>query len=462
MRGNTHNVDIVAVLSHRGVWSDGNSRKKKWIEARVGVIFYSFVCLVPSCYRCGGAMAAVRRFLLLSTSCLSQHRLRRQHHHLYPHSWAATMIRRSWDPLPPRRSHTASSLQARAGEAHDEELCVDDAQQGSLQRGEGEGPHEALPHQEEEEGGGEKEMEESPEHPVAAKITPGVPRPRSRPGFNSYLKIDLHDEVLQSLRQIVQTAADDFEVRARWAGGDDRATADKWASSIVMTPTNNNKERAHKIKPRSLESLHMTLFFGGETLCQVDKGPLEDLHRRFTSVIQSSGFVGTTPSSSSITTDDSSSESSTTPDTKMSSTTSPDDFWFIIKDVRLFPPRRHNLVVAILEAAPAWHALHNDLRAAARAVPSNEIQTVLGYSKENWVSHITLANINGPKGRSNKQPLLQRLQELLRDSPISSSQDNNDDSQPRIFAKGISMGGPMPTQVELDWNFSHFRGVDTK
>jgi 2'-5' RNA ligase len=417
-------------------------------------------------------MAAVRRFLLLSTSCLSQqHRLRR--HHLYPHSsTAATMIRRSWDPLPPRRrSHTASSLQAGAGEAQDEEPCVDDAQQGTLQGGRGQGSQEALPHQEE--GGEEMEMEESPEHPVvAAKITPAVKqRPRSRPGFNSYLKIDLHDEVLQSLRQIVQTAADDFEIRARWAGGDDKATADAWASSIVMTTTtnnNNNKERSHKINPRSLESLHMTLFFGGETLCQVDKGPLEDLHRRFTSVIQSSGFVGTSPSSStfstSITTDDSSSSSSTTPDTNMTSTTaSPDDFWFIIKDVRLFPPRRHNLVVAILEAAPAWHALHNDLRAAARAVQSDELQTVLGYSKETWVSHITLANINGPKGRTNKQPLLQRLQELLRDSPISSLPDNNDDdSQSRIFAKGISMGGPMPTQVELDWNFSHLRGVDTK
>jgi 2'-5' RNA ligase len=310
------------------------------------------------------------------------------------------------------------------------------------------------------------EMEESPEHPVAAKITPGVPRPRNRPGFNSYLKIDLHDEVLQSLRQIVQTAADDFETRARWAGGDDKATTDKWASSIVMSTTtnNNNKERSHKIKPRSLESLHMTLFFGGETLCQVDKGPLEDLHRRFTSVIHSSGFVGTSPTSStggtSITTNDS---SSTTPDTKMTSTASPDDFWFIIKDVRLFPPRRHNLVVAILEAAPAWHALHNDLRDAARAVESDEIQTVLGYSKETWVSHITLANINGPKGRFNKQPLVQRLQVLLRDSPISPWQDNDDnDSQSRIFAKGISMGGPMPTQVELDWNFAHFRGVETK
>jgi 2'-5' RNA ligase len=350
-------------------------------------------------------MRSVRQLLpvLFSSSLSNSH-----HHH---QRWA--MISRAWDPLPSRRSRASLT----AVEAHDEH-DNENAQQASSR--------------------GTK--------PDPAGATTKV-RLRNRPGFNSYLKVDMPDEVLQNLRQIIQTVASDYDREFIQLQA---PTTDEAKSSTIVIAAN---KRSGRIKPRSVESLHMTLFFGGETLGQVGKEHLEDLHQRFTSVIQGSGFVTTSaanstgPSAGDPMVDDSSSPAAAH---RLISCHSDDDFWFTIQEVRVFPPGRNNLIVAILEAAPAWHTLRSDLREAARAVESDEIRTVLSDSHETWVAHITLANLSSPK--KPKKQSIQLLQQTLRDVQLALSDD-----QRRIFAKGISMGGPMPTQVDLNWNFP-FRG----
>jgi 2'-5' RNA ligase len=334
---------------------------------------------------CPARMCSVRHQellpVLLSSSLSNSHR----HHQ----RWAT--MSRSWDPLTPRRSRASLT----AVGAHDERFG---------QNQEGRAKH-------------EQESSRGINHPPAGATT--KVRPRNRPGFNSYLKVDMPDKVLRNLRQmIVQTVASNYA----------------------------SNKRSCRIKPRSLESLHMTLFFGGKTLGQVGKGQLEDLHRRFTSVIQGSGFVATRAANSTRPTRRGHDSSSTAAAHSRMPCHPGDNFWFIIKEVRVFPPGRNNLIVAILEAAPAWHTLHNNLREAARAVESDEIRTVLSYSHETFVAHITLATIISPKG-PNKQSL-QRLQQKLCDAHLALP-----DNQRRVVAKGISMGGPMPTQVDLNWNF---------
>jgi 2'-5' RNA ligase len=344
-------------------------------------------------------MRSVRQLLpVLLSSSLSNSR------HRHHQRWAT--MSRSWDPLPSRRSRASiaagvEALDEREQHHHDEK---------------------------------EQESSQGINHPPAGATT--KIRPRNRPGFNSYLKVDMPDEVLQNLRQIVQTVASNYDDAAESI---QKAPTDETTSTTMMVAAN---KRPFRIKPRSLESLHMTLFFGGETLGQVGTGPLEDLHQRFTSVIQGSGFIATSAVNSS---------GPTTAAAHGRMTCNSDDgFWFTIKEVRLFPPGRNNLIVAILEAAPAWHTLHNDLREAARAVESDEIRTVLSDSYETWMAHITLANIISPKGPTKRT--LQRLEQKLCNAQLALPDD-----QRRIFAKGISMGGPMPTQVDLNWNFP-FRG----
>jgi 2'-5' RNA ligase len=355
-------------------------------------------------------MRSVRQLLpVLFSSSLSNGR------HRHHQRWDT--ISRSWDPLPPKRSRASLT----AVDPHDEER---------------------EQHHDE----NEQESSRGIKHDPGAATT--KIRPRNRPGFNSYLKVDMPDKVLQNLRQIVQTVASNYDDAAESI--QQQAPTDEATSTTMMIAAN---KRPFRIKPRALESLHMTLFFGGETLGQIGTGQLEDLHQKCTSVIRGSGFIATSAANSSGPTtggpmvDDSSSTAAAYgrmpchPD---------NDFWFTIKEVRVFPPGRSNLIVAILEAAPAWHTLHNVLREAARAVESDEIRTVLNYSHETWVAHITLANIISPKGPTKRT--LQRLQQKLYNAQLALPDD-----QRRVFAKGISMGGPLPTQVDLNWDFP-FRG----
>jgi hypothetical protein len=73
-------------------------------------------------------------------------------------------------------------------------------------------------------------------------------------------------------------------------------------SAIVVTTEHAQKEEEEdppikkkvakplRFKPRSQASLHMTLFFGGETLCELPVNELEEWHSQVSERLHASGF----------------------------------------------------------------------------------------------------------------------------------------------------------------------------
>jgi 2'-5' RNA ligase len=133
-----------------------------------------------------------------------------------------------------------------------------------------------------------------------------------------------------------------------------------------------------------------------------------------------------------------------------------EQYWFRIKGLSLFPPRRNYLIVALLEASPAWHALHDDLRNLAVSGDSESLRSIAKRGKREWTPHITLGNLYGDKKAD-----LGAVRKMLQDFPLHyhAVESDNPASEhlevdvKRIETIRISMGGPVPEQVELDWNF---------
>lgn len=282
-----------------------------------------------------------------------------------------------WEPLPPRRTSYAG-----ARRNHNKQSYEDD-------------------------------QDRTPEQQSKRKQQQGGGRRKNRPGYNSYLKVELESHVTSQLHAMTVELQSNLQ------------------SALLASPLSN--DASFGIKPRSLQSLHMTLFFGGEYLCELDAPDLLDWYQRILVVLNKFGFLV-------------SSSETTLPDHDVQDSSSPDgptpDLWFEIKDIRLFPPRRNNLVVAVLEASPAWHELHHELRATANEVKA--LQDTLQYSKETWTAHITLANLS-QKARSGTKEQTRILERLMKSIPLD---------QRRLLPKSIAMGGPVPTQVpDLSWDF---------
>jgi 2'-5' RNA ligase len=178
----------------------------------------------------------------------------------------------------------------------------------------------------------------------------------------------------------------------------------------------NLQNEIPKLSIRSLPSLHMTLFFGGEILCnELSKDELHYWHTQVQNCFAASHFCS--PSSSAA------------------QEIMPPDFWFHFARLRTFPPHRNNLIVAEFEASPAWHALYRDLQTIARDSPGfQELATT-----QPWIPHITLANLP----RSTESTLNRLLEAASNEFPKNET----------IVASGIGMGGPVPLQDELNWNF---------
>jgi 2'-5' RNA ligase len=184
--------------------------------------------------------------------------------------------------------------------------------------------------------------------------------------------------------------------------------------SITANQRTGN-EGIPKLRTRSLHSLHMTLFFGGDILGnELSRHELHHWHTQVQDRFAESHFY---------------SPSSPTGPAEIQP-----DFWFQFVRLRTFPPHRNNLIVAEFEASPAWHVLYSDLQNIARDSPGlQEMATT-----KPWIPHITLANLPRPLGTLNR---------LLEDASDEFSKDG------RITASGIGMGGPVPLQDELNWNF---------
>jgi len=286
-------------------------------------------------------------------------------------------------------------------------------------------------------------------------------RRKNRPGFNSYLKVLLD----HSTMQLLQTTILDIRQKVQESneketgvveGGEERTNKEETAEETNVNlnqPQQRNEPRPLlRIKPRSLESLHMTLFFGGEILCELSPEELTAWHEQVAKRIQQSfppssdgptknllDFCRCCCSGGSAATGNSENDDD-----------DDDCYWFRLKEVCVFPPHRKNLIVATLEASPAWHTLHDDIRAiAAHSESSERLRNLVeSTSFEKWTPHITLANIIASGPRSVQRAQTKRLGEMLQEIELSES------LQGVLKANAITMGGPVPQQVPLDWNFS--------
>lgn len=269
-----------------------------------------------------------------------------------------------------------------------------------------------------------------------AKPTAEIKKPK-RP-LNSYLKVVLDNDTIDRLHDIAVKLQSEVPKHA--------------AATRTADETETTKPPAKKqfrFRARSRPSLHMTFFFGGETLCALPPLELMNWHRLVAERLEKSHFVLNAPS-----------EKNDPVEEPTRETLEEDKYWFRLKGLSLFPPRRNYLIVALLEASPAWEALHDDIRAIAADGGSESLRSVTQRSKERWTPHITMGNLYGGRKAD-----LKTLAAMLQDFPLhdhvpeEEAPTSTESSQGAkvdgllLHATKIAMGGPVPTQVELDWDF---------
>jgi len=251
---------------------------------------------------------------------------------------------------------------------------------------------------------------------------------KNTPGLNSYLKVVLDDDTLNRLHNLTSQVKTEFEQQQQQSQNQREKLED--AVRNASSDSRNNNKRTLRIRPRSLKSLHMTFFFGGEVLCELPADELSEWHAALTQRFLRSGFLlqGSDPGGS----------------------TESEDFGFQLRELALFPPRRHNLIVAILDAAGGWDVLHHDIREIARNGDSEGLREITKRSKPKWTAHITLANLQGGNREQTKA-----LGEYLKEFSTREFGTTDEVQRWPVAVHNMSMGGPMPTQVDLDWEFRH-------
>jgi 2'-5' RNA ligase len=326
-------------------------------------------------------------------------------------------------------------------------------------------------------------------------------RKPNRPGFNSYLKVNLDDAAMDRLHRVatrIQSKVQYWEqqrqqhekrlanqevdtglvdndgkgkagdIKTNYCAGDEHVTDpfvqenEQGQSARIKTLARPPKgerpkqQRPLSFKARSRASLHMTLFFGGEYLCELPGGELQDWYDKVRARLERSHFfvLQEEPQQQAMTT----------------TTKTIDDYWFHVTEIRMFPPGRNNLIVAELNASEAWHTLHSDIRDIAQNANSALLNEVVAYGKERWTAHITLGNVVGGASKGQvRQAFTEILQEVLADDFHSDERENLAEKEGgshgtttlctkfhlfKVATFGISMGGPVPKQVQLDWNFT--------
>ena len=279
------------------------------------------------------------------------------------------------------------------------------------------------------------------EHPSKRTIRDGLEK-QSKVGKqhrirNSYLKVMLDEEVFIALYSLSISIRDIIKdsINRRQQNSDFQT----WGGKLSF-------------QPRSVSSLHMTFFFGGEVLTTLPQYELKEWHGQLVTLF---GRV----SSASITKGDLCNEKDNGCDTEIDGNLSQKkDLYVTFRELTLFPPRRNNLIVAIFDVSKSMNILHDDVRNIALKGNSTMLSNVVQRSKEKWTAHITLGNI-----RQGTKPDLKRLRELLSstcmqpylDPQLQSSintklKDLRSDS---MKVRGIEMGGPCPDQLPLDWMF---------
>lgn len=238
----------------------------------------------------------------------------------------------------------------------------------------------------------------------------------NRPGMNSYLKVTFqNNDFLSRLHSTI--------VNLQLPSGESNQVNEMDPSS------HDSNESLPKFRIRSMDSLHMTLFFGGEILCnsELSREDIRNWYNQIQDRFAESGFYGQSSSSYS----------------KVRPQQIKDEFWFQFVKLRTFPPGRHYLIVAELEASPAWHDLYQDLQTIASDSECVAFKEIGQSNKKQWVPHVTLANIS----------IRSRAGATAMNECLEKASDSLDLREEKIVASGITIGGPVPLKDELDWSF---------
>ena len=263
-----------------------------------------------------------------------------------------------------------------------------------------------------------------------------------RPGYNSYLKVDLEDSFVDRIYSMaldVQNAiaAQHQEPSHQDVHSDMNGIIIEDGQNTPKKQTEHQPEKTLRFKPRSRRSLHMTLFFGGEVLGEIPAHELQAWYDKISHCIKSSGFCThqVTDAGKDEREDD-----------------NKPDFSFVQTGLIVFPPNRQNLVVASLKPGPEWFKLHDEIHEVSldRSISKELSQATGRTAKGKWLCHITLGNLIG--GNKKQDPMLASC--LNRVFQKHSKDLRSPKTQPLM----ISMGGPIPEQIpDLDWKFEYHR-----
>ena len=274
---------------------------------------------------------------------------------------------------------------------------------------------------------------------------------------HSYFKIVLDDLVFDQLHGLM------CEVGREWNN-----------ENIIdagRPPTTSKKQSKRRLtlRPRSRTSLHMTYFFAGKAL---EDMPGEELLRW-------EHFVRKCVS-------------------EHDSHVMPGDHSLRFKSLRLFPPHRQNLIVAMFEPSAALNDLYDKLcgiaamkkeesrentvpgDATVTSAPDGAVQDYefpllrdltrkqhRGRRQESrWIAHVTLGRLAGGKA-GDARSLREWLEAVQRaDDGVGGDAGHETAAiAPKISSRsealslvdmpvsGLALGGPVPEHVTDDWNF---------
>ena len=254
--------------------------------------------------------------------------------------------------------------------------------------------------------------------------------------------VDLMCDMAQRMRQLVRERFPDVpkdEQEETNAYG--KETPDKRGDDTDRGDRKPSKKRKPPrqltFKPRSRNSLHMTFFFGGTTICEIPPEELAEWHSQVMNRLQqASGPIG------------GDAENGETESSR---------YTLQFRELCLFPPQRNTLIVAIFDGSPELHKLHDDLRDIAINSNSDGLKEIVKRSKERWTAHVTLGDLYGGGRGEVKQEKLNELAKTLREGiGLEVLEEKEDMMHPSNFTakvKGIAMGGPVPPQIDLNWDY---------
>ena len=228
---------------------------------------------------------------------------------------------------------------------------------------------------------------------------------------NTYLKISMDDAVFNQLHTAI------CDVSRQWQDENSQSSISKKQANKQMS-----------INPRTCQSLHMTYFFASQVLDEMSSSELQLWHEMVGRCILEHN--------------------------KGSSR----DYSLRMNKLRTFPPNRDYLIVAEFDPSNDLVELYDELCKLAVKEKENSCKEEIDdieyefpllqaltsrQQKSNWIAHITLGNISGGS-KDDMATFKQWLgNKSIQVDAISS----------KISIQGLTIGGPVPRQAELDWNF---------